>query len=478
MRHFDYRFLAASSAAAALASVVGPGLPWVRAATRPHYGGTLRVEMQTSAATLDAAERLDLAEADALRKLRDLIYDRLVRLDSNGQPQPALAVAWEHDARAARWWFKLRRGVKWQDGSPLTFEEVLSALESMAPGGSVQLMGDTLEIDLGHAQPGLPFALATDPNTTIRRPAVSTTAALPIGTGPFRLTGWDPGRRAVLQANEDYWGGRPFLDAIEVLMARSSHDQLIDWESDGVDVVRLDPGEARRAQQDGRRVWTSAPIELLYLRFSLNKPAVHDRRLREAVTEAIDRAAIQKVLVQNFGETAGGMFPRWLSGYSFLFPTAMDLNRARQLVAELGTPPTLKLGYDSNDPLARQTAGRVAVNARDAGITVQVSPLPQGWRRMPDTGTELHLERARIEGPALDEAALQAASLLGFPAPGQRNDPERIYEAERKFLDNLAVVPLVYVPELVGLGSRVKDWRATPWGDWHLEGVSLPAEKP
>ena len=201
--------------------------------------------------------------------------------------------------------------------------------------------------------------------------------------------------------------------------------------------MELDPGEARRAQQEGRKVWVSAPLELLFLRWDLNKPAAQDRRLREAVADCIDRAAIQKVLAQNFGEATGGIFPQWLSGYSFLFPTIPDLNRARQLAAEMGTTPTLRLGYDASDNLAHQTAERIAVNARDAGFTLQVSPLPEGWRRMPDTSTDLRLERARIDGPTFAAAALEAAHQLGLTSNGGAENPEHVYEAERKLLEPL-----------------------------------------
>jgi peptide/nickel transport system substrate-binding protein len=470
MRHSVYPFLVVSSVALTVALAGG--------ATRPRYGGTLRVEIQARVMKLDPVEWPELAAADTALKLRELIYDRLVRLDIHGQPQPSIAISWEHDATSAKWQLKLRSGVKWQDGSALTPFEILSALEGMAPGGSVRLQGDTLEINMGRSRPDLLLSLAKDPAWAIRRPAVDTAEGLPIGTGPFRLTEWTPGSVAVFQANDNYWDGRPFVDKIEVKMGRSSRDQLLDLEFGKVDLVELDPGEARRAQQEGKKVWNSAPLELLFLRWDLNKPEALDRRLREAVADSIDRAAIQKVLAQNYGEAAGGILPQWLSGYSFLFPTTPDLNRARQLTAEMGTTPTLRLGYDASDALAHQTAERIAVNARDAGITLQVSPLPEGWRRMPDSSTDLRLERARIDGPTFATAVLEGAHQLGLQANGSAENPERVYEAERKLLEPLAEVPLVYIPELTGVGARVKDWSPMPWGDWRLQDIWLEAEKP
>jgi peptide/nickel transport system substrate-binding protein len=477
MRHFACRFLAASSAAClALAA---------SAATRPRYGGTLQVEIQARLSTFDPAESPDVVEAEALGNLRELIFDRLVRLDPKGQPQPGLALSWEHDAQAAKWRFKLRPGVKWQDGAPLTAEEVVTALEGHVAGASARLAGDLLEIDAVGPSPGLLATLATDASLSIRRPAVGTpplqpdsAGALPIGTGPFRLSSWEPGRRTVLQANEDYWDGRPYVDSIEIQMGRASRDELLDLELGKADVVELDPVEARRAQREGKKIWASAAVGLLCLRFSPNRPAVQDRRLRLALADSIDRAAIQKFLLQNYGDVAGSIFPQWLSGYAFLFPTEMNLDHARQLRGEIGLTPTLTLGYDLSDALARQTAGRVAVNARDAGITLQVTPLPEGWRRMSDLGADLLVQRARIDGPTLGKAALEAAASLGFPLNAEPDRAEQTYAAERECLDTMMAIPLIHIPELLGVGPRVMDWSATPRGAWHLEGVSLEENKP
>jgi peptide/nickel transport system substrate-binding protein len=470
MKLFVYPLLVASSAALASAPV--------RAATRPHYGGTLRVEMQAKVASLDPDATRGIAESDAATRICDLIYDRLVRLDAYGRAQPALALSWEHDAQSVRWRFKLRPGVKWQDGTPLTAADVVAALDRKGLAGRVRMSGDALEINLAFGWPDLLAALGTNPSLVIRRSSDHSAGSLPVGTGPFRLTDLQPGRSAALQANNDYWGGRPFIDKIEIQMGRASRDQILDMELDRGDLVELDPIDAHRYQQEGKRVWTSAEVELLLLHFDLNKTAMQDLRLRQAIAGSIDRAAIQKVLTQNYGEVAGGFFPQWLSGYSFLFPTAPDLKEARELTAALGTLQTLRLGYDSGDALARQTAERIAVNARDAGINIQVSPLALGWTGGTETTPDMRVERVRIDGPTLDEAVLQAESRLGLGFAGKTPVPENVYAAEQKLLENLEEVPLIYVPDLLGVGPHLRDWSPRPWGGWRLQDVWLDAEQP
>ena len=97
---------------------------------------------------------------------------------------------------------------------------------------------------------------------------------------------------------------------------------------------------------------------------------------------------------------------------------------------------------------------------------------------MPDTGTDIRLQRVRIDGPTLDQAAIEAASRLGFSSGGEFENPERNYGQEQEFLASLTVVPLVYVSELAGVGPRVKDWLPLPWGGWRLQDVWLQVEDP
>jgi len=322
------------------------------------------VEIEAGLSSADASGRSDdFAEARVSNKLRALMGDRLVRLDASGRPQPALAISWEHDAANVKWTFKLRPAASWHDGSGVTAADVAAALEGLVPDRPWSVAGDTLEIDTGSPWPEFPVYLAAAPGAVALRKVAGPPGAAPIGTGPFRVAEWQPARRVVLLANEDYWGGRPYVDGIQIEMGRSSRERLIDLELDKADLAELGPAEARRAQQEGRRVWTSAPVELLALQFNLSRPETRERRLREAIARSIDRAAIQKVLLQNYGEPSGAILPEWLSGFAFLFATARDLDRARQLRAGLDPPP-LKLGYDPSDALARQVADRVAVNAR------------------------------------------------------------------------------------------------------------------
>jgi ABC-type transport system substrate-binding protein len=288
------------------------------------------------------------------------------------------------------------------------------------------------------------------------------------------VTQWEPEHRAVFSANEDYWDGRPFLDSISVQMGRTAPQQILDLELGRTDLVELSPAEVRRATQGGMKLWTSAPVTLLAIVFEPGRAAVADARLREALALSIDRAAIQGVLLQKQGEPAGGLLPEWLSGYAFLFRTARDTARARQLASAI--PPSaapLTLGYDSGDPLARSIAERIAVNAREVGIRPQVSP--------PVPKPDLRLVRVRIRATQAAGALEGLATSLGLGSPANLSDPEACYAAERAMVEDFRVIPLVHLPEIYGSQPAVKTWQ-TPGllktGEWRFEDVWLAPERP
>lgn len=457
MRLTGWRLVAATSAVAA---------SLLMAATRPRYGGTLRLELRERIASLDPDEKTSGAAA----KIETLVFDRMVRLDENGKPQPALAVAWQSDAEQRHWEFRLRPGVKFHDGYPLTPAAVAGALQRLlGEGAAVGATADGIVVQSSRPMPGLPALLAT--------PAASVTGRGPegslVGTGPFRVARFDAGRHATLAAFDDYWGGRPYVDSIEIEMGRSTREQFVDLQVGKADIVEMAPNEMRAAAERGTRTWISAPVEVLALVFGQGR-AAEDARLREAVALSIDRGAIYNVLLQRQGAITGALQPQWLSGYAFLFPSRMDLARARQLAAEVPAGDrTLPLAYDPADSLTRIIAERIAVNARDAGITLQVTNQPRG---------ELRLARARFSSADAARALVELASALGLAEPRVSDPrPESLYNAERALLEGFRVVPLFDLQDAYGVGPRVRLWLSGGMGrmgNLRLADVWLEGDRP
>ncbi len=336
MRHIAFPFRAGASQVLARALLAARVLPTVlvsillvanaAASTSPHSGGILRVQASARIATVDPRQwPSDSVRAAATERLASLIFDRLVHFDDRGTPQPGLAASWEHDVQAKRWQFRLREGAKFTDGSPLTPEAAALALQQLLGNAfDVSATSDSVVIQADHSLPDLPAQLATGRYFIFHAAADGTLS----GTGPFRVTEWPAGdapAKVVLTANESCWAGRPFVDRIEMTMGVNPQQQADAIAFGQADVVELPASQVRRIGQRGVRTASSDPVELFALQFDLARPAVQDARLREAISAAIDRASIADVVLQRQGVMAGSLLPNWLSGYAFLFPTALDL---------------------------------------------------------------------------------------------------------------------------------------------------------
>ena len=457
MRRSVSRFLAASSLVLALSLA--------HAATRPHYGGTLRIEMRAAPASFVP----DPSSPGAIdERITSMIFETLVRLDANGTPQPLLAISWEHSPDNQRWVFTLRPDVKLHNGTMLQSATVAASLQSSNPGWKVQALADTVVLESETPVLDMPAELARVTNAIVARESNKT----PVGTGPFRVAEWQAGTHAKFQAFDFHWAGRPFLDAIEITMGRSLRDQMLDWETGKADVIEPGMDQVRRVTQENRKVLVSAPDELIAIQFS--SPGASTATLRRALSLSIDRPAINSVLLQRLGEPTGALVPQWISGYAFLFPIFPDVERARQLRGELPTPVTL--AYDADDALLHVIADRIALDARQAGIPLQTAPSRSSDAR----GAALRLVRVHLQSSHPSTALAGFASILDpaeLPHIRATESAQELYDAEKRLFESASLVPIVYVPDAHLLSPSVRNWTETPIGAWRVENVWLEAGK-
>jgi peptide/nickel transport system substrate-binding protein len=419
--------------------------------------------MRSAPATLDPADGAD-AGSPARHNLARLMFDTLVTLSDSGKPQPALALSWQNQSSGQRWQFLLRPGVKFDDGTPLTSDLVASSLRAANPGWKIYSANDSVAVELESPNLALPGELALARNCVVKRDSGSIH-----GTGPFQVKEWQQGRKLVLAATEDYWGGRPYLDSIQVDMGASPRDQMLSLELGKADLVEILSEQARHASIEGRRISTSGSVELMALVFTRDRQSTDEERLRAALALCIDRASIKNVLMQGEGDPAGGILPRWLSGYEFLFSNETDLPKARQEIAQAHSRPAWTLGYDSADPLTRLVAERIILNARDAGISLQLV-----------TGNA-DVRLARIMLPSVNPgvALAGAAKVTGLPLPKlASDDPENLYRSESALLRTGRIIPLFHLPVNYGLSIAVRNWVQHQDGTWDLGDVWLASETP
>ena len=455
MRLMLFRSVAASLALALAAT----------AATRPRYGGVLRIETAEAIKSLDPLVAVAGHDPMASRHVQSLLFETLIVLNEHAIPQPNLATSWQHDASFRRWEFRIRPGVRFSDGAALNAANAAESLQpSMAGiGCNAQAAGaDVVVAECKAATPDLPMTLSLPECAIARRAARGGLA----GTGTFKVTSSD-GKRMALAANDDYWGGRPYLDGIEIQLERPIQQQMLDLQLGNADVIEIAPEQALRMQQEGRRVISSAPMELLALRFNLNRPAAQDEQVRRVIARAIDRNSIYTVLLQRAGEASAGLLPQWMSGYSFLFSPVQPA-----ALRPLRPLPTFILNYDFADMLAKSVAERIAVNVRQAGISMQPVGENIGVR---GANGEAWLARMRVDSTDASTALLHLAaqmsadkSKIGSPAT-----PEQLFRAESALLEDASIIPLAHLPETYGLSPRVRNWAAPIAGGWPLADVWL-----
>jgi peptide/nickel transport system substrate-binding protein len=443
---------------------------------RPKIGGTLHVQMRERIPSIDPRQwPLAPAPTAAAERVDTLIFDRLTLLDDHGKLQPALAISWQHDAPSKRWEFRLREGVMFSNGTPLTPTIAALALQQLLGASfDVSATSDSVVIQAEHPLPDFPTELAAGRYFIFQTGEDNSLT----GTGPFRIIEMPAGvppAKLVLVANETCWTGRPFVDKIELVMGMDNQQQANAISFGQADVVELPASEVRRAAQRGVRTASSDPIELIALVIDAARPATQDAKLRQAISLAIDRASIADVILQRQGIVAGSLLPNWISGYGHLFPATFDLQRAKDLLAasgrKLSRSMPLVLFYDSNDAEAHAIADRLAVNLREVGIMVQVSGQIVDGKTKPPVA-DLRLVRHQIASP--DPAAALSGLLNSLrETVMDLQTPEQMYAAERAPMDAFRVIPLVHVSESYGLSPQVRDWMPPRWGGWRLEEVWL-----
>jgi ABC-type transport system substrate-binding protein len=312
--------------------------------------------------------------------------------------------------------------------------------------------------------PNLPAELTLRRNSIVKRENGKIA-----GTGPFAVSQWDPGKTLSLVARDDYWDGRVFLDAIEIELGKSFREQAISFDLAKAQVIEAAPEQTHRAA-GGNQVQSSAPVELIALVFSHDLQLPDDGRQRQALALSIDRALLNTVVLQGGGEPAGGLLPNWMSGYGFLFPASMNLEQARQVRGEIPHTASWTLGYDSADTTTRVIAERIVLNARDAGLGMQIT-----------SANSADVRIVRLPLVSLDPQITLSnlAAELGLSQPKfASSSVDDLYAAENKLLQSQRVIPLLHLRTAYAVSNTVKNWRTARDGSWHSRNAWLAAEKP
>ncbi len=340
--------LAACGQATPAAPTTAPAAPTAPAV--PAKRGTLRL-----AHTLEWAGKEVLAPASPVRFFPpiELLYNRLVRLDRSGRPEPDLAVAWETDNTATQWTFRLREGVKFHDGRPFTAKDVLYTTryvmnpELESPGAAVLQIVDleklqapddrTVVFTLKQPHADFPLLLLHYSMYIIPDGIGDDINTAGIGTGPFKLKQFAPEGTTSVVANDEYWEGRPGLDGVEMVGIADSEARIAALLADQIDYNSVTPETAELVKRNPNYVLMSLPTggwNVLVMR--TDQEPFTDPKVRLAMKLVVDREALVKTVLSGYGQVASD-HPVWPGDqYHLKIDRPQDIARARQLLSEAG----------------------------------------------------------------------------------------------------------------------------------------------
>jgi len=344
------------------------------------------------------------------------VFDRLIMPDEAQQLKPGLAVSWKA-IDDLTWEFKLRKGVKFHDGSPFTADDVIftferapnvpnspSSFATYIKGKTIKKIDDhTIHISTKKPYPLMPndmmtFSIISKKNGTGATTADYNSGKAAIGTGVLKFVEWVPGDRLVYERNDDYWGEKPEWDRIIIKPIKSAPARvaaLLAGDVDFIDnVPTIDIGRLKKEPKVN--LMSSISNRVIYLhidQFREDSPYAKangggkiknpllDQRVRKAISLAINRDAIVERVMEGVAIKAGQLLPKGFFGVSpNLKPLEYDPKGAKSLLKAAGLPNGFELTIHApNDRYINDAkiAEAVAQMLSRIGIKTAVETMPK-----------------------------------------------------------------------------------------------------
>ncbi|MEV0143366.1 MULTISPECIES: ABC transporter substrate-binding protein [unclassified Nonomuraea] len=482
----------------------GAGVGGAGENAKPRRGGALTILRASDIDGWDPDKAIQLSTFQTLPQ----VMEGLVRPSADGRSiEPGLAESWKLDAKAKTITFKLRPGLTFSDGRPLTSADAAFSVELWRKGLS---MGTLYSAITGTATP--------DPRTLVVRMSRASTFTLawlgngssvvvpkdfggrgradfftrPVGAGPFVVASYQPGQRIVLERNPRYHDpALPYLDRLVYDVVSDPNQQLLRFQSrqaDAIEAVPLDLA-AQIPQEERLVVHPSATIHGIFVNAARNPGS--DIHFRRAVSLAIDRGRyIQAVFGGMAAPATGGLPPsvQGSVGCGCAYQTGLEL--ARQELARSSYRPGAKveLVVDATTPFSTRAGETAAALLRDAGIEVDLQKLEVQVLvdRQAKGAYDLSLGEVGSVSPTVGDifGLIVATGGLYSGLPMKTisdafdrmdvatNDEERaeaVRVAETWIHDNLPYIPAAFPDRLFAVSPKVKGLTVTPF-------LSYPAQ--
>ncbi|WP_186670480.1 glutathione ABC transporter substrate-binding protein [Sporosarcina sp. BP05] len=359
-------------------------------------GGVLKIVRLSDATGLDPHFITDIPSANVVH---GKVYETLVAFDKDGEIQSRLAEEWKQ-VDDLTWDFTLREGVKFHDGTPfnaeavkVTFDRLLDPATGSPQREKLGMISEVIVVDDTHvtlklSEPYAPLLsiLASNEGSILSPKSIKETAdelaVHPVGTGPFVFDSWKSGQQITLKKNENYWGEKVKVDAVEFKVVPEDSTRLAMVESgeahisDQVPVTEID----RIESSDTLNLFRTEGLAVEYVGFNTTKAPFDNVKVRQAVSYAIEREAIIKGVYNNVGTLANVAMSPKVFGYSKnveAYP--YDVNKAKTLMKEAGFEKGIKVKLLTSDRKERINMAEVIQSQlKGIGVEVEIEVLEYG----------------------------------------------------------------------------------------------------
>lgn len=325
-------------------------------AAKPAYGDTFIEASIGEPSNLLPVLASDSASSD----INGLVYNGMVRYDKNFVLEGDLAKSWDISEDGRTIAFHLREGVTWHDGQPFTSADVLftyqvyinpktptsyaEAYRQVTSASAPDPLTFVVNYDKPYAPALASWGVSILPKHLLEGAEItkSPLSRQPIGTGPYVFKEWIAGEKIVLEANPHYYEGRPYIKRVVYRVIPDQSTQFLELQSGGLDYMGLTPIQYSTQTETTAfkrhfNKYRYLSFSYTYLGYNLEKPLFQDRRVRQALTHAVNKQEIIDGVLLGLGQPATGPYKpdTWVYNPNIKrYP--YDPERARQLLAEAG----------------------------------------------------------------------------------------------------------------------------------------------
>ncbi|MQA80167.1 MAG: hypothetical protein GEV10_17065 [Streptosporangiales bacterium] len=447
------------------------------------------------------------------------IYDTLTVPSQDGETvEPSLATSWKQSKDKLSWTFTLRKGATFTNGDPVTSADVKFSIEQnqdpSAPFSFIDSIitkmdtpaDNTIVFHTKKPWSPIPADMALYANSIVPKDyggmSAEEFAKKPIGSGPFKFESWTRGSSLKIVKNPDHWNKEvPLLDSVTFTVVPDSNTRATQLASGQIQINEYPAYSSVKTlkNQPNAKVTAFPSSEVDYLGMNNSRKPFDDVNVRKAISQAIDKEAINKAVLYGHGKIAGAYLSpvTWAHNDEIEAP-AYDLAAARAALAESKVPDgfTTTLTVPSGDQDLASQAQLVQDSLGKIGIKVTIKKLdpaalvtakkagnydmafglyttdivdPDEIARFAGSYTGgVHAVYTWFKDPRMDKLAATASS-----EPKQSTRKAAYDEMQEIVADEVPFIPLFYAPGTYSYSTKVNEFHPGGTGNYFLKNVWL-----